>query len=251
MVRSRRLSMESTGFGITGLEEMGYPERFAKLRLTNRQQQMVTGVGITDTIKSLNDLRVRCNLRQADDERFFSEWVDNLPELDEREQAGVARIKQRYDYHRGDGLLLEGTINLVVVSPLLELAGFLDPPFRIRSPYGVGLELDDPEETIRGFIDTLVVQEQLWILVIESKRTSIPVPAALPQLLAYMLASPQGGSSAFGMATNGDEFVFLKLSQGDSPEYDVSRTFSLFPRRHELGEVLRILKRLGQAVVVA
>ncbi|MEQ8465569.1 hypothetical protein [Coleofasciculus sp. E1-EBD-02] len=109
---------------------------------------MVTGVGITDTIKSLNDLRGRCNLRQADDERFFSEWVDNLPELDEREQAGIARIKQRYDYHRGDGLLLEGTINLLVVSPLLELAGFLDTPFRIRSPYGVGLEFDDPEEII-------------------------------------------------------------------------------------------------------
>lgn len=210
---------------------------------------MVTGVGITDTIKSLNDLHVRCNLRQADDDRFFSEWVEDLPDLDEREHAGIKRIKQRYDYHRFDGLLLEGTINLVVVSPLLELAGFLDPPFRLRSPYGIALELDDPEETIRGFIDVLVVQEQLWILVVESKRTSIPVPAALPQLLAYMLASPQSGSPSFGMATNGDEFVFLKLSQGDEPQYDASRTFSLFPRRHELGEVLRILKRLGQVVL--
>ena len=27
----------------------------------------------------------------------------------------------RYDYHRADGLLLEGTINLVVTAPLLEL----------------------------------------------------------------------------------------------------------------------------------
>ncbi|MEP0835294.1 type I restriction endonuclease subunit R [Microcoleus sp. AS-A8] len=144
---------------------------------------MVTGVGITDAIKSLSDLQVRCNLRQADNEGFFREWVEDLPELDEREQAGIERIKQRYDYHRFDGLLLEGTINLVVVSPLLELAGFLDPPFRIRSPYGIALELDDPEETIRGFINVLVVQEQLWILVVESKRTSIPVPAALPQLL--------------------------------------------------------------------
>jgi hypothetical protein len=35
----------------------------------------------------------------------------------------------------------------------------------------------------------------------------------------------------------------------DTPEYDVSRTFSLFPRQHELAEVLRILKRLGQAVL--
>jgi hypothetical protein len=210
---------------------------------------MVTGVGITDTIKSLSDLQVRCNLRQAESDRFFSEWVEDLPALDEREQAGIDRIKQRYDYHRFDSLLLEGTINLVVVSPLLELAGFLDPPFRLRSPYGIALELDDPEETIRGFIDVLVVQEQVWILVVESKRTSIPVPAALPQLLAYMLASPQSDRSVFGMATNGDEFVFLKLSQGDTPQYDASRTFSLFPRRHELGEVLRILKRLGQAVV--
>lgn len=209
---------------------------------------MVSGVGITDKIKSLSDLQARCNLWQADDDRFFNEWVEDLPDLDERERIGVERIKQRYDYHRVDGLLLEGRINLVVVSPLLALVGFLDPPFRIRSPYGIGLELDDPDETIRGFIDTLVVQERLWILVVESKRTSIPVPAALPQLLAYMLANPTSEFPTFGMATNGDEFVFLKLSWGDAPKYDTSRTFSLFPRRHELGDVSRILKRLGQVV---
>ena len=218
---------------------------------------MVSSAGITDTIKSLSDLQTRCNLRQAEDDSFFWEWVEDLPNLSQQEQVGIERIKQRYDYHRVDGLLLEGTINLLVVSPLLELAGFLDRPFRIRSPYGIMLELDDPEETIRGFIDALIVQEQLWILVVESKRTSIPVPAALPQLLAYMLTTPQSESSArtlrdrpvFGMATNGDEFVFLKLNQGEAPQYDASRTFSLFPRRHELGGVLRILKRLGQALL--
>jgi hypothetical protein len=210
---------------------------------------MVSSVGITDTIKSLSDLQTRCNLRQADDDGFFHEWVDDLPELNQQEQTGIARIKQRYDYHRIDGLLLEGTINLLVVSPLLELAGFLDPPFRIRSPYGVALELDDPDETIRGFIDTLVVQEKLWILVVESKRTSIPVPAALPQLLAYMLTTPQSDRPVFGMATNGDEFMFLKLTLTDAPQYDVSRTFSLFPRQHELSKILQILKRLGQAVL--
>jgi hypothetical protein len=210
---------------------------------------MVSSVGITDTIKSLNDLQTRCCLTQADSDRFFYEWIDELPELNQQEQAGIARIKQRYDYHRVDSLLLEGTINLLVVSPLLELTGFLDPPYRIRSPYGVALELEDPDETIRGFIDTLVVQEKLWILVVESKRTSIPVAAALPQLLAYMLTNPQSHKSVFGMATNGDEFVFLKLTLTDTPQYDVSRTFSLFPRRHELAEVLRILKRLGQAVL--
>ncbi|MDZ8188988.1 MAG: type I restriction endonuclease subunit R [Nostoc sp. ChiSLP02] len=210
---------------------------------------MVSSVGITDNIKSLSDLQTRCNLRQTDSDSFFVEWVENLPELTQQEQAGIARIKHRYDYHRVSGLLLEGTINLLVVSPLLELVGFLDPPFRIRSPYGVALELEDPQETIRGFIDTLVVQEQLWILVVESKRTSIPIPAALPQLLAYMLGNEQSNRPVFGMATNGDEFVFLKLTFTDTPQYDISRTFSLFPRRHELGEVLKILKRLGQAIL--
>ena len=50
----------------------------------------------------------------------------------------------------------------------LKLAGFLN-----ALPYGIELELEDPQETIRGFIDTLVVQEQLWILAIESQQTSI------------------------------------------------------------------------------
>ena len=210
---------------------------------------MVSTVGITDTIKSLSDLQTRCNLHQAEDENFFNEWLKDLPQLNSQEQSGVTRIKQRYDYHRVDALLLEGTINLLVVSPLLELAGFLDSPYRIRSPYGITLEIEEPEETIRGFIDVLVVQEKLWIFVVESKRNSIPVVAAIPQLLAYMLTTPHRDKSVFGMATNGDEFIFIKLAITDKPEYDVSRTFSLFPRRHELAEVLQILKRLGESII--
>jgi len=208
---------------------------------------MVSTVGITDTIKSLSDLQTRCHLYQAEDENFFNEWLTDLPQLNLQEQSGVTRIKQRYDYHRVDGLLLEGTINLLVVSPLLELAGFLDSPYRIRSPYGITLEIEELEETIRGFIDVLIVQEKLWIFVVESKRNSIPVVAAIPQLLAYMLTTPHRDKSVFGMATNGDEFIFIKLAFTDKPEYDVSRTFSLFPRRHELAEVLQILNRLGEA----
>ena len=214
---------------------------------------MVVSTGITDAIHSLNDLSDRLNLRQADSDNFFSEWEENFPELTKLETAGVAKLKQRYDYQRMDGLLLEGTIQVAVVSPLLELAGFLDAPYRMYSPYGIMLELDDSEEILRGFIDMLVIQHKLWILVVESKRTSISVLAAIPQLLAYMLASPNGQSAkpSYGLATNGDEFVFLKLTHDDAPQYDVSRTFSLFPRQHELSKVLQILKRLGLAVLEA
>ncbi|MEL6492716.1 MAG: type I restriction endonuclease subunit R [Cyanobacteria bacterium J06621_3] len=208
---------------------------------------MVASTGIRETTTTLNDLQQRLGLVQSQDYDFFDEWIDNLPALTTQEKASISRLKQRYDYHRGDGLLLEGTINLVVTAPLLELLGFVDPPFRLKSPYGVALELEGPVEAIRGFIDVLVLQERLWILTVESKRTSISVPAVFPQLLAYVAANPDLSLPNYGMATNGDEFVFLKLS--DTNKYDVSRSFSLFPQRHELGQVAQILKHLGQKVV--
>ena len=208
---------------------------------------MVTSKGIRETITTLNDLQQRLGFVLTERDDFFSEWTDNLPSLTAEEQISLNRLKRRYDYHRADGLLLEGTINLVVTAPLLELLGFIDPPFRLKSPHGIALELEDPIETIRGFIDVLVVQEQLWILTVESKRTSISVPAAFPQLLAYMAANPNRQLPNYGMATNGDEFVFLKLGTG--VEYDISRSFSLFPRRHELGQVAQILKALGMQII--
>lgn len=62
------------------------------------------------------------------------------------------------------------------------------------------------------------------------------------------MANSHRARPTFGMATNGDGFIFLKLSQEDRPQYDVSREFSLFPRRHQLYEVLQILKHLGEIV---
>ncbi len=59
------------------------------------------------------------------------------------------------------GYYKEGAINLIVVSPLLEIAGFLYLKFRIRVLYAIFLELEDPDEIVGGFIDTLIVQQQL------------------------------------------------------------------------------------------
>ncbi|MEM7556968.1 MAG: type I restriction endonuclease subunit R [Cyanobacteria bacterium P01_A01_bin.84] len=207
-------------------------------------------LAVTDRIKSFKDLRRSFNLQKTTDPAFFSELSENFQELNPEEKAGVGKIKKRFDYHREDGFLLEGTVNLLVVSPLLELAGFLDEPYQIRSPFGVEIEINDTVETLKGFIDTLVVNNNLWVLSLESKRSAIPVGVALPQLFAYMLAQPRQADLAFGLATNGDEFIFLKLDfSGEKPIYDFSRAYSLLPTNHELGQVLKILKRLGNAVI--
>ncbi len=208
---------------------------------------MVTTIGVREAIKNLNDLQNKLNLIQTEEDNFFLEWDEELPEITEVEQTAITRIKQRYDYHRSSSLLLEGTINLLVVFPILEVAGFLAPPFRIKSPESVELILEDADKTIiRGLIHVLVVKNSLWVLVIESKRNSIPVAAALPQILAYMMANSTIQQSTYGMVTNGDSFIFIKLNQDRKPEYDLSREFSLLPRKHELSQVLQILKKLGQ-----
>ncbi|MEA5472472.1 hypothetical protein [Spirulina sp. 06S082] len=68
--------------------------------------------------------------------------------------------------------LREETIKLIVLSPLLKLAGFYDPSFQFRAEETIQLAIESQEIIYRGRIDALVLQDRLWIVVIESKETS-------------------------------------------------------------------------------
>jgi predicted type IV restriction endonuclease len=106
-------------------------------------------------------------------------------------------------------------------------------------------EMKDEEAIIRGRIEVLVIKNQLWLLVIESKRSDFAVTRAIPQALAYMLSNSETVQPTFGMITNGNEFLFLKTSQN---EYANSRLFSLVNPNNELYEVLQVLKYLGSKI---
>jgi hypothetical protein len=204
---------------------------------------------VTDVITTLNQAEAQFNLRRASELRFFPEWFENLPELDEQERQTLDRIKTTYLYQRADGVLAEGVVNLLLTSPLLYLAGLCDPPFKLRAEVSVKIELDDGDTMIQGRLDTLVLQNSLWIVVVESKRTTFPCPDAIPQALAYMMANPNSDLPSFGLVTNGDQFIFVKSAKYPSLQYDFSDDFSLFGRRHnELWDVLRILKRLKDGI---
>jgi hypothetical protein len=113
---------------------------------------------------------------------------------------------------------------------------------------------DDSNETIiEGKIDFLILKDQFWVTVIESKRDELSIRTGLAQLLAYMLASPHPErpttscvSTSFGMITTGGSFVFIKLTHGKSPQYTTSRGFELLNPGNDLYEVLAIVKRLRQ-----
>ena len=203
---------------------------------------MVQLLAVTDYITSLSEAeRVYGLTASLDSDSFFPEWRSQLEALSSTEQERLDLVKQRYLYHRQHGHLLESAVNFLVISPLLELAGFYDPPFLLRSEVPVRFEFEDETQKVyQGRIDALVVQEDLWIVLVDSKRTSFNMTTALPQALAYMASSHQS-QPKFGLVSNGEYSIFLKLQDG---EYAFSDDFSLNRRGNELRDVLQILNRL-------
>ncbi|MEQ9233846.1 type I restriction endonuclease subunit R [Coleofasciculus sp. E2-BRE-01] len=205
---------------------------------------MVQAKAISKTITSLLDLRERFNLTPTTNEQFSSEFTQDLPELTDTEIATLDQIRNRFWRHRERGSLAEGTINQLVISPVLTLAGLYDEPFFITAEPEVELLLEDRDELLRGRIDTLIIQQQFWVLVVESKST-IAFSVALPQALTYMMGNPNPEYPVYGLIMNGDEFQFIKLLQQDNPEYDLSNIFSLLlPHRNQLYDIMRILKQI-------
>jgi len=209
---------------------------------------MANVIAVTDAFKSLAEVENRFQLSRNETADFFPEWREALPDLSPPEKERLRVMRQRLLYHRADGDLLEGAVMLLVASPLLELAGFYDPPFKLKAEVSVEITIDDGEEILRGRIDGLILQQNLWVLVLEAKKTTISTRSALPQALAYMLANRSTNQPRFGMLTNGDDVLFIKLTPQPDDQYSLSRVFSLYTLPQELETVLQILKRLGQAI---
>ena len=206
-------------------------------------------IAITEAITTLAEAEQRFNLSLTEDETFFSEWQISLPELSTLEQTAIDQLRRRYLYQRSLGQLLEGTVTLLLASPLLTIAGLYDPPFRVRAEASVQLTLDDGEEILQGRIDVLVLLSQLWVVVLESKKTALSVWAAVPQTLAYLMANPQPGLPSFGMVTNGDDILFVKLvAQRSQRHYAFSRVFAPLSSNRELYSALQVLKRFSQVM---
>jgi len=195
---------------------------------------------------TLKELRTIFNLKRVEDEQFFREWQDNLPEINELEKQQLDRVKANYFNLIEYPPLLENTVKMVVLSPLLDLADFYLSPFHVKSEKSVEISEEDEGVIIKGQIDVLVLREQLWLMVIESKKAAFSIEEGLAQILAYMLASPHPKKPCFGMITTGSSFIFVKLVQGETPQYATSGVFELRNPGNDLYKVLSILKQLGQ-----
>lgn len=198
-------------------------------------------------------------LHKSEDEQFFTEWFDYIPEISELEKQYLDRVKKNYLNVLENAPLLEEAVKMVVLSPLLDLAGFYRHPFYIATEESVEISeeiiIEDEEnseetqEIIKGKIDVLVLQDKLWLLIIESKRSSFSLAKAIPQALTYMLANPQPEHPVYSLVMNGEDFQFIKLLKKDKPIYALSDRFTLYRRGNELYKVVNILKKLGQVLI--
>lgn len=198
---------------------------------------------------SLSDVETKFDLKETQDETFFPEWHQDLPELTQSERQDLDQIKRNFLY-LNKSPLAEVAVKMVVLAPLLSMAGFYQPPFRFATEAPVQITAEDDGQLFRGRIDVLVLQERFWILTVESKEAGFSLKQAIAQALAYMIGTPHPELSAFGLVTNGSEFRFIKLKQHGAPQYGLSDLFTLQRQQNDLYTVLRILKRVGQASIL-
>ncbi|MBW4453817.1 MAG: type I restriction endonuclease subunit R [Nostoc indistinguendum CM1-VF10] len=196
---------------------------------------------------SLYELEEKFGLQLATGTNFFPEWTENLPTLTDGEKQAMARVKSNYLNLNKHRLMSEEAVKMVVLSPLLDLAGFYQLTFEIETETSVEICAEDESFIVKGNIDVLVIQKHFLVLAIESKSSKFDVMTTLPQALACMLDRPNPVQPTFGLLTNGREFVFVKLIQQEHPWYARSYALSI-ERDSELHQVLSILKRLGELI---
>ena len=197
---------------------------------------------------SLYELEEKFGLQVLADTSLFTEWTENLPTLTDGEKQAIARVQSNYFNLNKRRPMSEEAVKMVVLSPILDLAGFYQPPFEIETETSIEISAEDEGFVVKGNIDVLVIQKRFWVLVIESKSSKLDVMVALPQALAYMLDNPNSARATFGLLVNGREFVFVKLIQQEQPKYARSYALSI-ERDSELYQVVSILKRIGELII--
>jgi hypothetical protein len=196
---------------------------------------------------TLHDVKTKFNFQLCEDEQFFREWIDDLPEITDEEKRYLDKVKAGYT-NSADHSMIEDTVKRVVLAPLLFLADLYLNPFHIEAEKSVELVTVDEGILVRGSIDVLLLIESFWVVAIEAKRTQYSVEAGLPQLLFYMLNDPSPEQVTFGLLTNGSSFRFIKVTKQGTPQYAVSKLFDIANPGNELYEVFRILKRLADII---
>lgn len=159
-----------------------------------------------------------------------------LEPLTEIEQQEILQIRNDFWRYLSAGKVYEGLVKFIALAPLMRLAGFYQYPIKIILEESIAdIDIEDEDTKITGRMDILAVNKAMsittgmsfWILVIETKNTLAGAFAGLPQLLTYAYKSLEHQESVWGLTTNGLNYQFVYLYQGNPPTYQLMPELNL------------------------
>ncbi len=107
---------------------------------------------------SLEELQEKFGLQLNNNYHFFPEWTEDLPKLTAAQKQALERVKSNYLNLINRRPMSEEAVKMVVLSPLLDLAGFYQPPFVIETETPIEISAEDDGVIVKGNIDVLVVR---------------------------------------------------------------------------------------------
>jgi hypothetical protein len=175
-----------------------------------------------------------------------------LEAVTEFERQEIEQIRLDFQAYWQAGKVLESQIQLLVVGPLLRLAGFYRTPINLTLEQAIAeIEIVDDDRTIGGRFDLLAAQRggdtPFWILVVESKNSQVEALNGLPQLLTYATEGLKTQEAVWGLTTNGISYYFVQLLAGAVVRYQLLPELNLFDPDRSL-QLLQVLKAIcGQS----
>lgn len=202
---------------------------------------------------TLNEVSHLLNFEEQIEDVSFSNllYLESLTEVEKQELIQIRNDFRPYL----KGKASEGQVKALTIFPLLRLAGFYRHPIKINIEEGIdNIIIEDEEDEnkiIRGRLDILAINNAtpipnngvFWILIIEAKESAVEVRQGLPQLLTYAYKSLENQSSVWGLATNGLQYLFVNIKQGNPPTYQLMPLLDLMYPESSI-QLLQILKAL-------
>jgi hypothetical protein len=171
----------------------------------------------------------------------FSDFL-NLQPLPPAKLAELHDIRLNLLAYIRRGKVSEGQARQISINPILELAGYHQPPIELRIEEDIDrIDIKDKETQIRGRFDIVAINRTmntsitsasntnanntnannatalLWVLIVESKNLAASEFVGIAQMLTYAYSSLKTQSAVWGLVTNGATYQFFHIQQGKTP----------------------------------
>jgi hypothetical protein len=178
----------------------------------------------------------------------------SLEPLTVREQTELGQIIENLLVYLAEGNISEGQARQIAINPLLNLAGYNQPPIELRIEEDIAqIDIQEQDNQIRGRFDLVAVNRTiattttalLWVLIVESKSLAASEFVGIAQMLTYAYTSLENQSAVWGLVTNGATYQFFHIAKGDSLTYEYMPSLRLLEsdRATQLLQVLNAIRQ--------